>query len=200
MHALVIGAQARQLVLYVELSSLRVQARQLDLTWSYALARDTHAQPMAGGNARPRLREHGQARHLDLDIELCLSPRHAYFAYGMRGMLAIVIESTDFNVGTRQLDLHMLQCFNASKRKHDDCASRRGMHVLVIESAGPKAGLSSGNKVHDMNTLPMTGEACTLSSSRAQAQQPGLYAELTTTCILCRRQARHAHSRHRERR
>ena len=35
MHALVIGAQARQLVLYVELSSLRAQARQLDFTWSY---------------------------------------------------------------------------------------------------------------------------------------------------------------------
>ena len=76
MHALVIGAQARQLGLYVELCLCPRHAR------SASIRSGMHALVIGA-----------QARQLGLYVELCLSPRHACSAYDMRGMQAIVTES-----------------------------------------------------------------------------------------------------------
>ena len=75
MHALVIGAQARQLGLYVELCLCPRHAR------SASIRSGMHTLVIGA-----------QARQLGLYVELCLSSRHACSAYDMRAMQAIVTE------------------------------------------------------------------------------------------------------------
>jgi hypothetical protein len=82
MHALVIGAQARQLGLYEELCLSPRHAR------SASIRSGMHALVIGA-----------QARQLGLYVELCLSPRHACSAYDMRGTQAIVTVSAGQTAG-----------------------------------------------------------------------------------------------------